>query len=82
MLRLFSLFVYMPMMWFSTNSITGGGSRFSGKKDENNKSDNKDDHVQLLEQLINELNIKIIELENMRNMIQKLLTSIKSWRIR
>lgn len=89
MIRALALLVRMPVLCFSTNSITGAGSRFSGKKNEERSGGRptkkkpeptlkkKEGEIQLLDKLIMELDKKIAELTDLMNMARKLLDRLK-----
>jgi len=93
MVRLLASLVRMPVMWYSTNSIMGAGSQFSGgdKKKKESKPcpeekvpeptpAKKDEEVILLEKLIVELGGKIDALENEKASAETLLTGMKERR--
>ncbi len=89
MVRLLNPLIPAPVLWFSTNSITGAGSRFSGKRDEEGGGDRptkknpeliiekKEREVQLLDELIMELDKKITGLTDLKDMARKLLDRLK-----
>lgn len=94
MVRLLASLVRIPVIWFSTNSITGGGRRFSGegagKKEKGDPPEKRpgpvvekrEKEIALLDELIAGLNKEIAELTDSRNIVKKLLDRLKRGGVR
>lgn len=90
MVRLLALLVRMPVLWYSTNSIMGGGSRFSSEGDDKKGKENhppekkpepvagkREREMQSLSELIADLDKEIAELTDSRDVAKKLLDRLK-----